>query len=94
MKIVLIILCPIAVTLGCQILFTSFIAPIFKYDNRYFCQSTLRGFRNYALWQPVKKFLFFYLPWGQKFWLDLYGFEPVNWAAKRQLKRIAKGYED
>lgn len=35
------------------------------------------GCRHYALWQPVSKFLWFYISDGEQFWLDMYGFEKI-----------------
>ena len=35
------------------------------------------GCTHYALWQPVKKVLFFWVPSRQAFWLDMYGFIKV-----------------
>lgn len=60
--------------------------PIYKTEGRFFKQirPVGQGLRNYALWQPVVRFLFFWIPWGSRFWLDDYGFEPVNRSAKRQ----------
>lgn len=38
----------------------------------------IKGYKHYALWQPVKRFLWiFFIPVKSKFWLDMYGFEKV-----------------
>lgn len=42
----------------------------------------MKGYRHYALWQPLKKIKFlwfnFYVKKGQKFLLDMYGFEEIK----------------
>ena len=41
---------------------------------------------RYALWRPVKKFLWFWISNGKKeFWLDMYGFEKIE-----RTKKLAK----
>lgn len=40
--------------------------------------SIVPGYGYCALWQPVKKFLCFWIPYGEKFYLDMMGFEEVN----------------
>lgn len=64
--------------------------PVYKTDNRFYKQlrPAGQGLRNYALWRPVVRFLCFWIPVGQRFWLDDAGFEPVNRSAKRQHRKI------
>jgi hypothetical protein len=37
-----------------------------------------KGCTHYALFQPIKKFWWFWVNDGEQFWLDLYGFEEVK----------------
>lgn len=50
---------------------------IYKYGEKYYRMKKKpgEGYLDYALWQPVKKILFFYLDYGTSFWLDTWGFE-------------------
>lgn len=32
---------------------------------------------NYCLWMPVKKFLWFWIATGKRFWIDDYGFKKL-----------------
>lgn len=54
--------------------------PVYKYDGLFYKQIRPpgQGPRNYALWQPVVRFLFFWVPVKQRFWLDDAGFEPIK----------------
>ena len=58
--------------------------PIYKAKGKYYQQLKpvgswkFKGREHYALWQPVKKFLWWYIPNGREFWLDMYGFEKVK----------------
>lgn len=39
---------------------------------------TRKGCEHYALWQPVKMFLWIIpIACGEQFWLDMYGFEEI-----------------
>jgi hypothetical protein len=58
---------------------------IYKYGVGYYrmLQSVgsnkTKGYEHYALWQPVRRFLFWWIRTGKPdFWLDMYGFEEVK----------------
>ena len=58
---------------------------LYKRDNEYFIMFKPVGSwnredcRHYALWQPVKRFLWiFWINSREKFWLDMYKFEKVK----------------
>lgn len=46
------------------------VQPVGRYDRD--------GCRHYALWQPIRKFLWFWINNGERFWLDMDGFEEVK----------------
>jgi hypothetical protein len=64
--------------------------PIYRSGDRFYKQLKPPGSGRgaYALWQPVRKFLCFYLAHKNTFWLDMEGFEPVNRTARKQFKRL------
>ncbi len=56
---------------------------IYKNGNSYYKMvrpvgcSNIRGYEHYALWQPVKKFLCFWINCRESFYLDMIGFIKV-----------------
>jgi hypothetical protein len=55
--------------------------PIVKCRGEYYRQDRpvgskdCNGWRHYALWTPVRRFLFWWVPVGASFWLEPFGDE-------------------